>query len=35
MVQQVENPTGILEDSGLIPGLTQLVKDLALSQVVM
>ena len=30
MVQQVKNPASIHEDAGLIPGLTQWVKDLAL-----
>ena len=30
MAQQLTNPTSIHEDTGLIPGLTQLVKDLAL-----
>ena len=30
MAQQVENPTGIHEDGGLIPGFGQWVKDLAL-----
>ena len=30
MAQQDKNPTSIHEDSGFIPGLTQLVKDLAL-----
>ena len=32
MAQQVKNPTCIHEDEGLIPGLTQWVKDLELSQ---
>ena len=27
MAQQVKNPTSIPEDAGLIPGLTQCVKD--------
>ena len=27
MAQQVKNPTSINEDAGLIPGLTQQVKD--------
>ena len=30
MAQRVKNPTSIHEDSGLIPALTQQVKDLAL-----
>ena len=30
MTQQVKNPTSIHEDAGLIPGLTQRVKDRAL-----
>ena len=30
MAQQLTNPTSIHEDSGLIPGLVQLVKDPAL-----
>ena len=30
VVQQVKNPTSIHEDSGLIPGLAQQVKDLVL-----
>ena len=33
VAQGVKNPTGILEDVGLIPGLTQWVKDLALPMV--
>ena len=32
VAQQVKNPTSIHEDVGLIPGLTQWVKDLALLQ---
>ena len=32
MGQQVKNPTGIHEDAGLIPGLSQWVKDLAAPQ---
>ena len=31
VAQWVKNPTSIYEDAGLIPGLTQLVKDLAVS----
>ena len=34
MTQQVKNPTSIHEDAGLIPGLPQGVKDLALLQAV-
>ena len=34
MAQQVKNPTSIHKDSGLIPGLTQWVKNLVLPQVV-
>ena len=34
VTQQVLNPTSILEDAGLIPGLTQWVKDPALLQAV-
>ena len=32
MAQQVKNPTGIHAGEGLIPGLTQWVKDAALPQ---
>ena len=32
VAQWVKNPTSILEDVGLIPGLTQRIKDLALPQ---
>ena len=32
MAQRVKNPISISEDMGLIPGLTQGVKDLALQQ---
>ena len=32
MTQQVKNPTSLHEGSGLIPGLAQWVKDLALLQ---
>ena len=32
VAQQVTNPTSIHEDAGLIPGLTQLVKDLVLPE---
>ena len=34
MAQQVKNPTSIHDDAGLIPGLTQRIKDLALPQAV-
>ena len=34
MAQRVKNPTSIHEDVGLIPGLSQWVKDLVLPQVV-
>ena len=34
LAQQVKNPPGFHEDVGLIPGLNQWVKDLALPQVV-
>ena len=34
MAQLVKNPTVILEDEGLIPGLTQWVKNLTLPQAV-
>ena len=30
MAQQITDPTGVHEDSGTIPGLTQWVKDLML-----
>ena len=33
MAQKVKNLTGVCEDSGLIPGLDQWVKDLVLQQV--
>ena len=33
VAQQVKNPTSILEEAGLIPGLTQWVNDPALLQV--
>ena len=35
MYQQVKNPTSIHADAGLIPGLVQWIKDLALLQAVM
>ena len=34
MAQRVKNPTGIQKDAGLMPGLAQWLKDLALSQAV-
>ena len=35
LVQRVKNPTSSHEDAGLIPGLAQWVKELALPQAVM
>ena len=32
VAQRVKNPTGIYEDVGTVPGLSQWVKDLALMQ---